>query len=72
MRPAAGIFSAPAAGPYLVNGGLSVKAAKGKAVFEKAGCAHCHPAPLYTDLKMYNIGTRAELDRSDRPAARRD
>ncbi|GAI42933.1 unnamed protein product, partial [marine sediment metagenome] len=30
--------------------------------FNKAGCASCHPSPLYTDLKKYNIGTGKGLD----------
>jgi len=32
-------------------------AARGKAVFEQAGCAACHPGPLGTDLKGYDVGT---------------
>jgi len=57
----------PEESPYLVGGKLSAKAKKGKAIFdsEKAGCAMCHPAPLYTDLKMYDVGTRGKLDRAD-------
>ena len=32
-------------------------AQRGKVLFEgKAGCAHCHPAPYYTDGKMHNVG----------------
>jgi len=32
---------------------------RGKKVFESdiIGCAVCHPAPLYTDLKQHNVGT---------------
>ena len=58
---------APEPSPYLAaKGKLSDKAKRGKSLFEgKAGCATCHPAPLYTDLKMYKTGTRYELDRSD-------
>ena len=57
----------PEASPYLTaKGGLSDSAARGKKIFEgKAACASCHPAPLFTDLKLYNVGTRAELDRAD-------
>ncbi|KPK80444.1 MAG: hypothetical protein AMJ81_12090 [Phycisphaerae bacterium SM23_33] len=53
--------------PYLVEGKLSPLGQKGKAVFEsaKTQCATCHPAPLFTDLKKYNVGTRHELDRVD-------
>jgi YVTN family beta-propeller protein len=32
---------------------------RGKAIFESAetGCAACHPAPLYTDLQVHDVGT---------------
>jgi DNA-binding beta-propeller fold protein YncE len=58
----------PEQSPYrLANGQLSDKAKEGHKIFEdrKAGCVKCHPAPLYTDMKMYNVGTRGELDRTD-------
>lgn len=47
--------------PYLgENGELTAKAKKGKILFEsdKVGCAKCHSGPNFTDLKMYNVGTR--------------
>lgn len=60
------LVAMPAAdSPYLEGGKLSAKGRQGEKVFEKAGCAACHPAPLYTDLKMYDVGTRGELDRKD-------
>jgi cytochrome c peroxidase len=51
--------------PYLVDGQLSAAALRGKAIFfnEKVGCARCHPEPLYTDLKMHNVGSRGKYDR---------
>jgi len=57
----------PEASPHLVNGQLSPKAHKGKQIFEDpaVGCSACHPAPLFTSLKSYNVGTRSALDRSD-------
>ncbi len=57
----------PEASPHLVNGQLSPKARKGKQIFEDpaVGCSACHPAPLFTSLKIYNVGTRSALDRSD-------
>jgi len=57
----------PEASPYLVNGQLSPKARKGKQIFDDpaVGCSACHPAPLFTSLKTYNVGTRSALDRSD-------
>lgn len=37
---------------------------RGRALFHdpKVGCATCHPAPLYTDLRIVDVGTRGELD----------
>ncbi len=57
----------PEASPYLVNGVLSDKARKGRALFEnpEVGCSGCHPAPLFTSLKTVDVGTRSALDRSD-------
>jgi YVTN family beta-propeller protein len=38
---------------------LSESEKRGKAIFEdsKNGCVTCHPAPLYTDLQMHDVGT---------------
>ena len=52
----------PVPSPYLVNGRLSRKAGKGKKVFEKTGCATCHPAPLFTDLNKHKMGEQAGHD----------
>lgn len=49
----------PVKSPYLENGRLSRNAKNGRKVFEKAGCAECHPSPLYTDLESYAVGTGA-------------
>ncbi len=39
------------------EGRLSESALRGKAIFNgRAGCAHCHPAPYFTDQKMHNVG----------------
>jgi len=51
--------------PYLVNGKLSERAKRGEKLFVKAKCADCHTpslktpegAPLWTDLKLYDVGT---------------
>jgi len=53
----------PVPSPYLVNGSLSDSAKRGKTVFSKAGCASCHPAPLYTNRKKYNIGTGVGMEK---------
>ena len=47
----------PVASPHLVGGKLSEAAEWGKAIFTKIECSSCHPAPLYTDLKKYDVGT---------------
>jgi YVTN family beta-propeller protein len=52
----------PVPSPYLVDGGLSKAAQLGQVVFERLGCNHCHPAPYYTDLQMYDMGTTKGQD----------
>ncbi|RKY07104.1 MAG: cell surface protein [Planctomycetota bacterium] len=47
----------PLPSPHLKKGSLSGAARKGKKIFKKAGCLECHPAPLYTNLTKYNVGT---------------
>ena len=53
--------------PHLVDGQLSPAAQRGKKLFDsdRTGCRDCHPAPLYTDLKMQNVGTRGPADYGD-------
>lgn len=38
---------------------LTAAEQRGKAIFEspRTECARCHPAPLYTDLKVHDVGT---------------
>ncbi len=58
----------PEPSPYLGGGNrLTASAKRGKKLFEspETGCSQCHPAPLYTDLQMYDVGTRSELARRD-------
>ncbi len=52
----------PVESPHLVDGKLGEAARRGERVFEEAGCATCHPAPLYTDLNRYDVGTAVGLD----------
>ena len=47
----------PAPSPRLVNGALSQAARRGQKVFHEARCDACHPPPLFTDLKAYDVGT---------------
>lgn len=58
----------PVPSPRLVDGRLSVSAERGQKLFEspRVGCAGCHPAPLYTDLKAHNVGTRNSSEHTDR------
>lgn len=47
----------PIPSPYLQNGHLSDAAIRGKKLFVQSGCASCHPEPLFTDMKKYDVGT---------------
>ena len=47
----------PVSSPHWVEGRLSEAARRGKVLFDKVGCTKCHAPPLYTDLKMHNVGT---------------
>lgn len=53
----------PYPSPHLMDGGLSPAAQRGQKVFAAAGCAQCHPAPLYTDKKRHSVGTANQHDR---------
>jgi len=58
----------PVPSPHLVDGRLSAAAERGKTLFEsnRVGCRKCHPAPLYTDLKKHNVGTKGKYEMVDR------
>jgi YVTN family beta-propeller protein len=57
----------PVPSPSLVKGKPSTAALRGKAIFQRAGCADCHPAGLFTDLRKHDVGTRRPFDNpSDR------
>jgi cytochrome c peroxidase len=45
----------PMPSPYLVKGSLSESAKRGRVVYygDKTDCKGCHPAPLFTNLKMH-------------------
>jgi mono/diheme cytochrome c family protein len=53
------------ASPYLEDGQLSPAAKRGKRLFfsDKVDCSECHPAPLYTDMKRHDIGSKSPCDR---------
>lgn len=58
----------PEPSPSLIEGRLSQRALEGKAIFESpgAGCAACHPEPLFTDRRMHDVGTRGVFPWEDR------
>lgn len=47
----------PVPSPYLVKGKLSKEAKRGEKIFVESGCVDCHPEPLYTNLRKYDVGT---------------
>lgn len=55
----------PVPSPHLVKGKLSAAAKRGEKLFRSnaTGCAQCHPGPLFTDLKQYEVGTAGPLDK---------
>ncbi|MCG8310056.1 MAG: c-type cytochrome [Cytophagales bacterium] len=52
----------PVPSPYLRNGELTQSAQRGKQVFEKAQCSHCHSGPYFTNMKSYNVGEGTGLE----------
>lgn len=54
----------PVPSPCRIQGELSPAAQRGKEICEKpsVGCARCHCADLYTNLKSYDVGTGEGLD----------
>jgi YVTN family beta-propeller protein len=58
----------PVPSPRLVDGKPSAAAERGRKLFDsdRVGCGKCHPAPLYTDMKMHNVGSRNRSDYVDR------
>jgi cytochrome c peroxidase len=55
----------PVPSPHLERGRLSAAARRGQRVFDRAGCADCHPPPLFTNLKPYDVGSRVRGDQPD-------
>ena len=55
----------PVPSPHLAGGGLSEAARRGRDLFfnDRIGCAKCHPIPLYTDLRMHDVGSQGPRDR---------
>ncbi|MFO1498592.1 MAG: cell surface protein [Verrucomicrobiota bacterium] len=57
----------PIPSPHLRDGELSAAAQRGQALFasSRTGCTTCHPPPLFTNLRSYDVGTRGPFDRGD-------
>jgi YVTN family beta-propeller protein len=58
----------PLPSPHLrADGSLTAAATRGRRLFESSatGCADCHPGPLFTDRKPYDVGSRGALDHAD-------
>jgi hypothetical protein len=53
----------PVPSPHLAHGQLSEAAERGEQMFFRAGCAECHPPPLFTDQHQYDVGTQRGFDR---------
>lgn len=52
----------PVPSPHLVAGKLSEPAKRGMKIFDQAGCADCHPPPLFFSRKLHDIGTGTGVD----------
>ncbi|HPB75479.1 MAG TPA: ATP cone domain-containing protein, partial [Chromatiaceae bacterium] len=52
----------PGAILLLDDPGINESIERGRRLFEdpNVGCVECHPAPLYTDLGMHDVGTRSQ------------
>ena len=58
----------PAPNPYLDSGDvLTPDAVLGKQLFysSETGCSYCHSGTYFTNLNLYDVGTRHELDNSN-------
>ncbi len=53
----------PVPSPYLIKGQLSGAARRGRQHFESANCAACHSGPYFTNLKSFDVGTTAGMDK---------
>jgi len=56
----------PLVSPHRTGGELSAAAERGRLIFNSdvTGCAKCHPPPMFTDQKQYDVGTRGPRDRT--------
>ncbi|WP_169853170.1 c-type cytochrome [Anaerohalosphaera lusitana] len=56
----------PTPSPYLVDGGLSESARRGKEIFRSAKCGRCHSGEMFTDLKSHDVGTGSGTEKGIR------
>jgi YVTN family beta-propeller protein len=58
----------PVPSPHLCDGQLTTAAQRGEKLFfgERINCSRCHPAPLYTDQRRHDVGTRQSNEYTDR------
>lgn len=57
----------PVLSPWLgADGRPTAVARRGQALFadRRVGCASCHPAPLFSDQRLHDVGTRSPVDTS--------
>ncbi len=47
----------PIPSPHRGTGQFADRIQRGERVFGQAGCRECHPPPLYTSLRAYDVGT---------------
>lgn len=58
----------PMVSPYRkADGSLTEAAKRGKAIFHSPStqCASCHTPPLYTNMRIIDVGTRQPMDQAD-------
>jgi cytochrome c peroxidase len=55
----------PIPSPYLVDGKPGPAALRGEQIFRNAGCASCHNGPLYTNGRLYDVGTGLGAESAD-------
>jgi YVTN family beta-propeller protein len=55
----------PLPSPYLIDGKPGPAALRGEQVFHDAGCASCHSGPLYTNGRLYDVGTGSAAGSAD-------
>ena len=55
----------PIPSPHLIDGQPGPAALRGQQIFHDAGCSSCHSGPLYTNRRLYDMGTGLGADRAE-------